>query len=334
MTEDDNDTSESPLTLIGDAVALANGLPPGPSRNLLKAFSRLVSGLVDIPAAKLEEVAADIRYKGELKRRARGALAEKAIDLGTADEALVERTLHATLHRDLREQKNVESIFQRAMKALGSPKPSADSAPEDPEEPPAPIDDDWLDHFRRVASLKSNRDVQEHMARLLANEIGRPGSISLQTIHTLATLSTEAAAIFQTFCDHTLSIPWLEPHRPPFLLAEPFGHPGSNALAQFNLNFTNLSVLIDERLIKPDLSTWLDLPSLFFSRGQVYVGSKELGIDPDRIDTSKTKSKSQVILLTQTGLEIRRCLALGTSHPMSARIEEWIAESFYIVNQN
>jgi Protein of unknown function (DUF2806) len=57
----------------------------------------------------------------------------------------------------------------------------------------AEIDDDWLNFFARLAEDKSSEELQILFGRILAGEVKRPGSFSLRTMETMATISKSDA---------------------------------------------------------------------------------------------------------------------------------------------
>jgi hypothetical protein len=57
------------------------------------------------------------------------------------------------------------------------------------------IDDDWLNAFSDHVSSKSDADVQSLWAKILANEIRKPRSFSLQSLRLLADLSADDARL-------------------------------------------------------------------------------------------------------------------------------------------
>lgn len=57
----------------------------------------------------------------------------------------------------------------------------------------AEIEDDWLNVFARIAEDKSSEELQILFGRILAGEVKRPGSFSLRTMQTMATISKNDA---------------------------------------------------------------------------------------------------------------------------------------------
>jgi hypothetical protein len=55
------------------------------------------------------------------------------------------------------------------------------------------IDDDWLNYFARLAEDKSSEELQSLFGKILGGEIKRPGSFSLRTMQTIATISKNDA---------------------------------------------------------------------------------------------------------------------------------------------
>jgi hypothetical protein len=115
-----------------------------------------------------------------------------------AAEAIVAETKAAELSKDIRQrakfrrevealhhQANLENIAGKAEKYL-------------PEEvSPIPVDQGWTSAFANEAKTASRDDLQELWARILAEEVSAPGSISTRTLSLLKKVSASDAARFQ-----------------------------------------------------------------------------------------------------------------------------------------
>lgn len=86
--------------------------------------------------------------------------------------------------QELRRQKNIESITDKAINFL----PSRVSS--------TPVEEDWIYDFYERSKDISNEQMQELWARILAGEVAKPGSFSKRTLETVKTLSANEAKLF------------------------------------------------------------------------------------------------------------------------------------------
>jgi hypothetical protein len=92
------------------------------------------------------------------------------------------------LYRTEEERRKIENRASTTRTALEEMR--ANPSEEDAQ---SEIDDDWLNFFARLAEDKSSEELQSLFARILAGEVRRPGSFSLRTTQTIATLSKSDA---------------------------------------------------------------------------------------------------------------------------------------------
>jgi Protein of unknown function (DUF2806) len=168
-----------------------------------KAISRLVAGVVEIPAAYLDSFAQSIKDKTAAKTQVNKEVAAAAAKLAAGDVDIVARAAHNLLAKEYRRQKNKEEIARKAVEILQDetktlrgtgPAPQGDA-----NQPPPPpnVDDDWLNVFERYAEEASTERLQELWARILAGEIRRPKTFSLKTLRFVSELDQETAALFE-----------------------------------------------------------------------------------------------------------------------------------------
>ncbi|MEH2626794.1 hypothetical protein V1292_004849 [Bradyrhizobium sp. AZCC 1719] len=150
------------------------------------AISRLIAGGADIPAAWLEQKAKSIRDKTAAQSQIAKTLADAASELVKNDPGLVQRAADAFLAKELRHQHNRETI---AVKAIEQLKETSDAETTKP-------DDDWLNMFARHAQEASSERLQDMWARVLAGQLRKPHSFSLQTLRFISELDEQIAALF------------------------------------------------------------------------------------------------------------------------------------------
>lgn len=188
-----NDITPRPVSALAEFLEKLNvpSLVAGP---LGQAISRLIGGVVDIPAAKLEQVAQGIRDRTNARTSMTNALADAAAKRAVADNELVLRATNAMLARDLRGQINKEAIARKAIEySAGAPNNDdhlkSASAP----------DDDWMNVFEKHAENASSERLQDLWGRVLAGEVRKRGAFSLKTLGFIAELDQPVAELFERY---------------------------------------------------------------------------------------------------------------------------------------
>ena len=291
-------------------------LPPVIKKSLWKAMSDLVSGAADVGIAYLESKSIKIRTEAMglalITKKATTAAAEKF----GSDEQLIDRTINRFGQKLLREQINRESVAAQAAQDLAATPPKDDAKEE--------ISEDWLSMFSRIAEQKSNADVQLFLAKILANEVRKPGSCSPRTIQILSTLSKKEAELFQKFCDCSLS--FMQFHG---IITNPFspdGHTsGAANMKSIGLSWENLTVLQDAGLLKQDLQAGITVPPMVFATPDYpfHVGGKAYYMIPTK-NTASSNIRFSLILLTTAGRELRSVLHLGTNEQYETKLITWM----------
>jgi hypothetical protein len=156
------------LPTIGQAISnwLGVQLPAVPMPQTLKNFDKAVSKILLAAGENIET-----RIKGNT---------EKAKIKGKLDVEGMYRT-----EEEKRKIENRAEAMKAALEEISSNPGQTDAQTE--------IEDDWLNVFSRIAEDKSSEELQILFGRILAGEIKRPGSFSLRTMQTLATISKNDA---------------------------------------------------------------------------------------------------------------------------------------------
>lgn len=185
-----------------------NGVAIRIKSRTVAAFDRLLGSLVDIPAAFSEGVAQKKRVRDQIQERlllAQADLAEQRLR-GVpivGDALLVDILKDAT-----RKQTNAAGVAIEAfhtLKALPSPNNEATPDGESESEPQRQqIDDDWMNQFVRYAEDASSDELQQIWGRVLAGEIGAPGSFSRHTLRFIAELDMETAKNCEFVREHAV----------------------------------------------------------------------------------------------------------------------------------
>jgi hypothetical protein len=170
--------------------------------------------------AKAEGEAAAMVIRAEGRARVRGIEA---------------RTVARVQNQEVRRQENIESIVRKAVDEL----PPPDQVSEQPVEP------DWVSRFFRECQDVSDKQMQLIWARILAGEVGRPGTFSPGTLSVVRDLTKSDADHFAKLCGFTWIIPALGPAYVPVI---------HNANAQYagevGINFGILTHLTSVGLVE------------------------------------------------------------------------------------
>lgn len=209
------DTSNPALDTVTDLV-LDSTIPAPIRRNMLKAFDRLCSALIDVPVGALERRSAEKRAESEARIKIRNEITTQIIEQTKVDPAYALRAGHKFAEKIIGEQLNLDKISAIAadeLKSTESDNPTRQSTNEPNQEQFADstnqstnsseeksINDDWLNNLENEARSKSTEDMQRHFGRILAGEIRQPGSYSIKAVKLLGELDQDTAALFKKFC--------------------------------------------------------------------------------------------------------------------------------------
>ncbi len=319
------DDSDKLTVADGDAAAIAVvstalgfPVPATIAKNVLQGMGALIAGSFDVGRAWLEGKAGDIRAETQ----ARAALTARAVEIAaekiSEDPEFAVRATMNLGHRLLRQQKTREKIARDALEDLKHNRPTSDA--------PGPVDPDWFDLFARHSETKTNVDVQAYFAKVLSGEIRKPGSFAPETIEVLSRLSPGVAKLFQEFCALTMRVPGA----PPFVLAQPYGAPGTNALGPVGFFYSTICRLQDAGLVRPDVTTFYTLAPLNILGAT--VGNRPL-YPMLAIDFSKAppppsalaEQQMSALNLTQAGAEISSIVDIAVNEIYLAKVVEWLA---------
>jgi uncharacterized repeat protein (TIGR03899 family) len=144
-------------------------------------------------AAQAEAAAAAIKAEMAVQIAEKTAQVEVAAEISKAQvkteiEAIEDRAKERIRKRELRRQKNIEAIVQKAILQL--PAQVNDKKP----------DEDWIASFFDQCQAVQNEEMQTLWAKLLAGEVARPGTFSLRTLALVKMIRKEEADIFTRFC--------------------------------------------------------------------------------------------------------------------------------------
>ncbi len=162
-----------------------------------KAFSRLLGGILDIPAAWLERPAAVLRAKTSAQ-----------VDLIKSSSRVIEERLQTDeqlfliaaanfFPKEIRRALNKAAVVSEAAKSLELMDAKNTGDCENNVRTNSEIEDDFLNIFERYAEDASSERMRVTWGRILAREIKKSGSFSAKTLRVVSEIRTETALAFQ-----------------------------------------------------------------------------------------------------------------------------------------
>ncbi len=127
-----------------------------------------------------------------------GRAAEKFVETIRAKVRDIEARTIARLRKlEVRRQENIESILRKAVDELPPPEQISER----------PVNEDWTSRFFQECQDISDEQMQQIWARILANEVARPGSFSPRTLSVVRDLTKSDANWFATLCEFIWIVP-------------------------------------------------------------------------------------------------------------------------------
>lgn len=102
--------------------------------------------------------------------------------------------------RLIEEQHRIDQLVFAAIEHVQASDHSAPSGEEEAAKGKDELDNDWIESFRREAADRSQGEMREAFARILAGEICEPGTFSIKTLRTVGALSQFTANLFRKAC--------------------------------------------------------------------------------------------------------------------------------------
>ncbi len=332
ISDDDSSLTGNALVDIGlDAITDAVtgvSIPKPIKRNVFKAFGRLCSAAVEVPAAYFEGVVA--------VRKAETAARVKLIETNASQIAhqMEVNPEYARIavrkfgQKILREQVNLDMVSEEAAKEL-----NASEGPVSGEEVPE-IDDDWLNHFEKEASQRSSEDMQRMFGRILAGEIRRPTSFSIKAVKIMGDIDRSAAALFRKLCSAciVLQVPPGTGHIIDARVPSLGGNASSNALQKYGLGFSQLNVLHEYGLIIADYNSYMGYEMCIANEGKsvafgfLHQGS-EWGLCPAEDRAKDAKLRVHGVALSQAGRELLKIVDLEPTDSYTADLRAYFEKN-------
>lgn len=268
-----------PLGKLIDSVRSAVGWISEPSGIRRRANAEAYAELLN---AKTKAVAGAIRGETSPEQQAR-----------------VLHALERVSSREMRRQKNIESIVSKAASQL----PDSVSTES--------VEEDWIMEFFNHCQDVGNEEMQKLWAQLLAGEVTEPGSYSLRTLQLVRTLRSSDALLFKRLCSY-LWRPAGESNWMHFTTKET-----RDLLAQRDLHYFNLRHLQSLGLVSIDLSLPIESGH---AKSAEYFGKRHRLTNP----AGGREKNLGVYVLTDVGDELRPlCDAEADEEYRQALIRSW-----------
>lgn len=165
--------------------------------------------------------------------------------------------------RLLEEQSRIDQLVFEAIEHIQASDHSIISKDVKAEEGKDEIDDDWIESFRREAADRSQGEMRETFARILAGEIREPGAFSIKTLRTVGALSQSTANLFRRAASLRVSkeIIVLDNVSPKLHILDARvpslgGKLGQNYLQDEGLDYNCLIKLTENGLLHPEYDSW------------------------------------------------------------------------------
>ena len=261
--ESANREGDAPATLTrlaADIVAdIATGatIPAPIRRNALKAFGRLFTAAIEIPAAYLEGKVEEKRAETQGRVKIISTAAHQIAANMNVDSEYSRVAVKKFGERIVREQINIDNVVKIAANQIRQDATGSIESESGKTTETAEISDDWLNNFEKEASQKSTEEMQFLFGRILAGEIQQPSSFSIKTVKLVGELDSRVAKLFQTLCSLSITVQSSE-NTFDVRVASLGGAAGANALKSYGLGFEQLNVLQEFGLIIPDYNSYMD----------------------------------------------------------------------------
>jgi uncharacterized repeat protein (TIGR03899 family) len=188
-----------------------------------------------------------------------------------------------------------------------------------------------MNSFFTFAKSVSSEHMQTLWGRVLAKEVGQPGSFSIRSLETLKRMTYSEAVSFITACKLTASFSPKMPrkmivvgyHNSSSSLFSPLKAPPEIDLYEFALglleqkNLASIGLLYDDKLISGVLERGEEIP-LYFAQSVLVLTPR------------KRKLHLTHIPLTQIGLELSNLVSEGEDSTYLVNLKENLASGFVV----
>ena len=223
------------------------------ARNATKILRKLSSATTDTVVAALESKNSDFRLRRQRNEFLIGQLAQLPRGQAHIGVKIAERLADEQHRLD-------EVVWAGIRHVVGCEEPQASEGGEDE------VDDDWIESFGREAGQRSQIEMRETFARILAGEIRQPGTFSIQALRTVSGLSKSTATLFRRAASLRVGLEVMAAsqggsQRRMILDARVpavDGQLGANSLQNEGLGYGQLTKLTENGLLHADYSSWFE----------------------------------------------------------------------------
>ena len=241
------------------------------AKNTAKVLRRLSSVGIDALVAGLEAGTSWFHLKKARNEHLIAQLAELSNGESTIGVKVAERLIE--------EQRRIDQLVFAAIEHVQSSGSSVPSEEIGGEEGGSEIDSDWIESFRREAADRSQGEMRETFARILAGEICEPGTFSIKTLRTVGALSQSTANLFRKAASLRVGMEVVakdaETRSDQLIVLDARipaldGKLGENCLQSEGLDYGRLIQLTENGLLHPDYNSWHNYNLAIF--GTLVVG--------------------------------------------------------------
>ena len=301
MEEHEESSIEKITDTVGD---LVTGIPAPIRKNFFKACGKLCTALVDVPVAKLESRANEIRAESKARTKIIETVGEQVSEQFEVPIEYISKAAEKFASKVIREQLNIDQIGMLAANNLKN-ETFEDNDHKQTEE----ISDDWLNEFEHYARLKSSDDMKLIFGKILSGEIQKPGTFSIRTVRLISQLDNQAAQLFQRLCSMSISLCVSTDVVLDSRVVSLAGNAGSNSLSKYGLSFDNLNILHEYGLIISDYNSWMGYsPCIAGENGiigaSIHFGGLKYGFVPTDKEKYDKELKLHGVAFTKAGKEL------------------------------
>ena len=225
------------------------------AKNMTKVLCRLSSVATDTFVSALKAGTSWFQLKKARNEHIIAQLAELPSGQSAIGVKVAERLLE--------EQSRIDQLVFEALEHVQASDHPVHSEEGKVDELQDEIHDDWLESFRREAAARSQGEMRETFARILAGEIREPGTFSIKTLRTVSALSQYTANLFREAASLRVSkeIIVLDKVSPRYLVEDARvpslgGELDQNFLLDEGLDYNRLINLTENGLLHPDYNSW------------------------------------------------------------------------------
>ena len=194
---------------------------------------------------------------------------------------------------------------------------------------------DWTARVFNYIQDVSSEEMRLLWAKVLAGEVQRPGSTSIQALSILRNLDQATARLFKNLCSACVSIRVAGDHYMDTRVPSLGGNAAHNALKDYGLAFANLNVLNEHGLIISDYNSWYDyrmctgirLPAMpDVVRVAFSFQGRNWNLLPITERVADQEFKLSGVALTRSGLELSRIVDLEPMNEYAQALMDFLSK--------